>query len=351
MASLTRARRDKVVAGVDFQWSGKSWVHNIFRFYELIFWRRFGIRPELSSAHYHDKNGKQIVVYQFHTFEAVCAHIEAWIRGAFKFQLPVKIWIPHFSTTDGLPQAGLPFLFSISQDANSVIAAATTASPATWNHTCTGSNLLIAMQAETNKTTTPVTAMKYNTVAGTKVTGASAVDGTNGITVDNYYLLAPATGSNQVSITWTTGSSVNLIGGAISFSGVQQSGVPDASGTASGAVGAGNSNQPSKAITTVADNCFGIACVGVNDNSALTQGASQTKSWEVDESGSPFHTGAGSYRGPQHPAGSMTMNFTGAVNGDNWVIGVYSIAPAAAATSPVGNIIYINQARNRASTY
>lgn len=219
---------------------------------------------------------------------------------------------------------------AIAHDADSVIAVAATTSPATWNHTCTGANLLLVVALEANKTSDPVTAVKYNSVSMSKITGASIVDATNGITISYWYLLGPSTGSNQISVTWTSGGGINLMGGAISLTGVKQSSQPDASGTNSGTTGIGGTNQPTVTITTIAANSWMIGAVGVNDNSALSAGALQTKAYEFDESASPFHTIAGSYRGPQIIPGTDTINFTGTVNTDNWVIGAASFSPSVA---------------------
>lgn len=230
---------------------------------------------------------------------------------------------------------------AIAQDATSVIAAAATTSPATWNHTCTGSNGLLVIAIEANKTTDPVTNVTYSGSNMTKITNASIVDATNGIVISYWYKVNPATGSNQVSVTWTTGASVNLMGGGESLTGVQQSGQPDASGTNSGVTGVGGTNQPTVNITTVAANSWMIGAVGVNDNSALSAGALQTKAFELDQSGSPFHTVAGSYRTALAIPGTDTINFTGTVNTDNWVIGAASFAPFTSTTSTPDSMLLL----------
>src|SRR5205085_12355012 len=77
----------------DVEWSSKSWTHNVFRLYELSFGRRWGIRPELTSALGIDEKGRETVTYQFHSFEAIVAHIEARIRGLVPVTIPVKVWV------------------------------------------------------------------------------------------------------------------------------------------------------------------------------------------------------------------------------------------------------------------
>jgi hypothetical protein len=49
-----------------------NWTHNLFRLYELIFWRRVGIRCEVTA----DSDGN----YTFHTIEARVAHFEGFVR-------------------------------------------------------------------------------------------------------------------------------------------------------------------------------------------------------------------------------------------------------------------------------
>ncbi|MDE2020949.1 MAG: hypothetical protein KGJ13_11485, partial [Patescibacteria group bacterium] len=56
------------------EWSKKSWTHNVFRAYELIFGRRAGIRAEISSF-FHKGTFRQVS----HTFEGQCALIETWV--------------------------------------------------------------------------------------------------------------------------------------------------------------------------------------------------------------------------------------------------------------------------------
>lgn len=299
-------------------WSDRSWVHNIFRVYELIFGRRFGIRAEISS--YFDG---QRAFYYAHSFEGACALLETSIRDLFRFKLPVRVWIPQLATP-GLPKVSLPFMFAIAHDADSKIGAASTTSPATWNHTCTGSNGLLVAMFEVKTTTNTFISGLYNSIAMTHLAGASIVDATNAIAFDYWYKIGPSTGSNAISISFTTGASRRLIGVATSLTGVS---AQDASNTASGTV-SGSTPQPSVSVTTVADNCWVIGGTGVNDNGALSAGGSQTLFNQFNDGTTPFHTIAGSYRGPVTPAGSAAISYTGASNTDSWVAGASSFSPA-----------------------
>src|SRR5579872_3571373 len=77
-------------------WSDNSWVHNIFRVFEMIFWRRDGIRAESSVA---VADGK--VFIKLFTFEAACAHFEALVRNAFKVPwLDVKVEVLQLAIAD-----------------------------------------------------------------------------------------------------------------------------------------------------------------------------------------------------------------------------------------------------------
>lgn len=216
---------------------------------------------------------------------------------------------------------------AIAFDVSSKIAAAATATPASWSHTCTGSNRALIVTLENKLGTENITAVTYAGAAMTKLTGASRLDTTNLINLSYWTLLNPATGANTISVTWTV-TTQRLLGLAVSFTGVASiEASANAAGTNSGGV-----PQPATSVTTLANNAWTIGAAAVNDNTPLAAGTSQTLATQFNDTVSPFHTVVLDYRGPVTPAASTTNNFTGTVSGDSWLAGVASLAPSVTST-------------------
>src|SRR5690348_10828071 len=103
-------------------WSKDIWVSNVFRAYEWLFGRGYGIRPELSSST-EFVNGKKVVNYELYSFEAVVCHIEVLIRNFLKKKLAFEIYAYQFSVAPiGAAQKQLlPWIsFSIALDTSTV---------------------------------------------------------------------------------------------------------------------------------------------------------------------------------------------------------------------------------------
>lgn len=111
---------------------------------------------------------------------------------------------------------------AIALDANST-GVGGTATPQTWTHTCTGSNLMLIVNVYSN-TPSDVTGVTYNGVAMTSLGNYSY----SGVEGNLWYLINPATGANTVSIAHTSTSNF-VIGVAASYTGVKQSAQPDSS--------------------------------------------------------------------------------------------------------------------------
>jgi len=143
----------------------------------------------------------------------------------------------------------------------------------------------------------------YNSVS---MTAVAAQQGT----VRMFYLIAPATGSNQVSISMSA-NGFNT-GGAVSVTGADQTTPVDVENGAAG---------QSVSLTTTVDDCF-LVDVGYFDGegSAPSVGASQTERWSVSIES---HPGFGSSE-VAGTAGSYTMSWSG---GDQDDIQAVAIAP------------------------
>lgn len=114
---------------------------------------------------------------------------------------------------------------AIAFDASSA-STTTEGTPLSWSHTCTGSNrfLLVALYSADGGALSDWT-VTYNGVSMAYINSRES-----GGTVALYGLTAPATGSNTISATAGTGSAV---GRAVSYTGVLQTGQPEANAVAS----------------------------------------------------------------------------------------------------------------------
>lgn len=189
----------------------------------------------------------------------------------------------------------------------------------TWAHTCSGSDrILFVLSFDTDGGSSVVTGITYAGTAMTKITGIQ-VSGDRWITL--WYLIAPATGSNDVVI--SASASVILCGTAQSYTGAKQSGVPDASNTNSGST----VTSLSGSVTTIADNCWTIAILKtqviktITADGGTTNRTIQDALWGVDSNA------------PKTPAGSTSLggSWTGTTNA---AIIIASFAPAPTITGP-----------------
>lgn len=173
-----------------------------------------------------------------------------------------------------------------------------------WTHTVgVGANrlLLVGISTGPNRTVTSVTSngTAMNLVASQTNFGARA---------ELYQLINPASGNNTISITLDDRG--QTVAGAISFSGVDQTDPlenPPATFT-----NAGWGNNASLDITTVTNNAWAIAVISARTGNVPTIGAGETEQWNARIGpGFARMQGAGSTFGPQSPAGTVTMDWSG----------------------------------------
>lgn len=128
------------------------------------------------------------------------------------------------------------------------------ASSLTIAHTCTGSDRLLLVGVFCQETPTSydvVTGVTYNGVAMTQLAKIDCGIAVQGVYL--YGLLAPATGANNIVVSASTTTDVLELK-SLSYTGVKQSGLPDASDTSNGALVTSISND----ITTILDNCWAV---------------------------------------------------------------------------------------------
>lgn len=173
----------------------------------------------------------------------------------------------------------------------------------TFAHVCTGSNLLLFVDVAINSASDLVTGVTYNSVAMTQIDKTAITDGW----LYMFYLLAPATGSNNVVI--SASSSTFIAGASSSYTGALQSGVPDAFGKNTAVPG----TSVTKAITTIADNCW--VHTGFSEragsNNALSAGTGVT---QRVGNGATQQIYSGDSNGVITPAGSYSMTWNDAAN-------------------------------------
>jgi hypothetical protein len=206
-------------------------VHNAFRVYELIFWRKCGIRHESSVAATQEEGGQPVITYAFHTTEAFLAFAEGWIRGKMPKLAPVRLYIPVLQTTTGMPVFASPYLFAIAFD-GSGNARTGAGSSLNMSVTTSGSNRVLVEQNMQNNASDVVTGVTYNAVAMTQKYAASPP---SAMWIYYYTLIAPSTGANNVTISQSASTFIGAV--AMSYTGANQTtqflGIAN-NGTASG---------------------------------------------------------------------------------------------------------------------
>ena len=183
----------------------------------------------------------------------------------------------------------------------------TPATSLTIAHTCAGANGLITVPVQIkNNGSQTVTGVTYNGVA---LTLKAAVNNGTNIRSELWYLVAPATGANNIVI--TASASTRFTGGGISFNGADQT---TPLGTA--ATATGNDTAPSVAVSAASGDIVidSMAYMGINGTGLPTAsvGSGQTERFNQSATGGigtedKYVGGAGS---TEAGAASVTMDWT-----------------------------------------
>lgn len=229
---------------VEIEWSKESLSHNIFRVFELLAGRKYGIRCEVSFSA--DENFQFV---EYHTFEAMCGFFEQRIRQFLKGITPkiVKVYIPVFAYA-GVPKSTQKpaYLFAIAFDAtnadsdpgNGTASASFTVSGSERGMVAYGANGPGAINtAEWNSTESLTEEIRtFNNPYGYM-----------------WWLIAPSTGAHALTM---TGNGTKAIAGA-SYTGLNQTAFVDATNTAT------QSSDPNTgdtlSLTVVASDCWIVA--------------------------------------------------------------------------------------------
>ncbi len=188
--------------------------------------------------------------------------------------------------------------------------AALPGSSLTYSHTCSGANRILFVGVDVfNPNTDDVTSVTYGGLAMTQIIKTN-------ISVQRdylYYLVNPPTGANNIVITKST--SVSIRSCSASYTGVKQSSQPDASASNTAASPV---TSITKAITTIADNCWVVSFV-FNDANVSTAGTGTTKR----DSAASFHA-IGDSNSAKTPAGSYSMQWTNGTANFSMVMASFS---------------------------
>lgn len=207
--------------------------------------------------------------------------------------------------------------------ASSFLTGNPTGTSLTYNHTCTGSNLILLVSVHVYNAVDIVSGVTYNSVAMTRLTQQIFSSDSNQ-RLYLYYLIAPATGTNQIAVTLSAGSLFTIMYSmSDSYTGVSQTGYPDAtnSNTASGA------GDIVGTVTTIANNAWTVMLSGSDDDNSNTAGSGTTIRVSSTGTNAARDTFADS-NGPKTPAGSISLTVTPSAGTGGTAYIIASMAPA-----------------------
>lgn len=317
------------------------WTHNIFRAYEIVFGRKFGIKAEMTSTAYRHK-GKMYVTHKAWSFEAKVALTETVIRellqSVSEWRMPRLVLVPmyspmyQFSNSLKLP-SGIPspYRFAIAFDATSHSTSpgiGSGSSPFSWSHTCTGSNLTLVVGSLGE---TGISAGTYNSVSMTQQ-GTNQLDSAGNSASSMWTLFGPSTGANNITMTFTA-NSVYFVAG--SYSGTNQSAVDSHTQNKTTV----DATSYSLTTTVVASNCWLVAVASTENDTgcgtqSMTVGTSRSSSGNTRNNGSNQFGGSFGDSNATVSTGAQSLTFN-ATTSNHWTTHIVSLAPAGG--GPTGN--------------
>lgn len=194
-------------------------------------------------------------------------------------------------------------------------------SPLTWSHTCAGSNRVLIVginwgPGSLNDSTFAITSVTYNGVAMTLV--PSSLTHTNNINHGfcvMYYLVAPATGANNVVVTWTNSgpnAGDGIGAGSLGFTGVNQT-----TPFSNLATAFGNSTATSVAVTSAVGNIV----VDVTATGSNITANGQTLGWQNNVN----QNSGGGCGAQQYANGAASVTLTYTHGSDEWAIAAINL--------------------------
>jgi hypothetical protein len=186
---------------------------------------------------------------------------------------------------------------AIDSQTASVASAGTT--PLTWNMTVgSGANRFLVVGCYSSRI---ITSVSYAGISMSQL----RVDSGPAFLSYMFTLVNPASGSNAFSVAYTGGDDTQVLCGATSFTGVNQSSPIDVS---TGAYNTPGGGAETVTWTTNIANDMLLDILAYNETANPTPGASQTLQWRIVSSGQGV-SGLGSTK-PTTTPGSQTMTWT-----------------------------------------
>lgn len=271
LATIKGKERHKV----KLVWSFESWTSNIFRLWELLFWREAGIRPYNSVTF--KKNG-EIDTIQFHCVEAAVCYAEIVVRKFLKKLFTWDFWLgfdptkvrivfPAFAGGYKMPSDS-PYLFAIAVDTNDTTfggTGTTTQTRASYPMATTSTGILFCNAIGGNGADTNTA----STFAGNNMTKISR-QAPSYRWAYLFYRLG-ATGTGDIVITFSADPGVTSLAG-FSYTGASTSAI-DSTNTGTGT----SVTSLSVSTTVVASGCWLAGFFLDNDGNSQTAGASTTR--------------------------------------------------------------------------
>ena len=192
-----------------------------------------------------------------------------------------------------------------------------TAGPHVNSHTCSGSDRLLVVCIQFYHTVATVSALTYNGVALTKLGSFSDFNYNSEI----WYLVAPATGTHDVSLTFSS-VTFGFAYSSVSFTGVDQ--VTPMAGYASNS---GTSTTPTVDVSSVADQVV-IDSLCITHSGTLSVGASQTERSNGIVTSGTLRAGVSTETG----ASTTTMSWSNSTS-QGWVTSAAAVLPSSGAPS------------------
>lgn len=191
----------------------------------------------------------------------------------------------------------------------------------TYSHTCSGTDRILFVSVGLNTNGDNVTGVTYNGVAMTQIATATANASNRSYL---YYLINPATGSNNVVV--SLGSASNVYSSSASYTGAKQSTQPD-----SNATNTTSSTPLTLSTTVVGSGCWivstcmdldgqspgtgttgrtGASTAQIGDSNGVVGSGSQSLGWTVTDTSNPSSGVIASFLPSQGAGGgSFLINF------------------------------------------
>lgn len=307
--------RYRPVPGINFKWSSRNLISNVFRLYEVIFGRRVGVRFEVSYSF----DG----TVRFGTFRqwlrGECSYIEprlAYLEGQIRKLLRIFFIPASYTFEQRLFLQRGAVAHSSSTNGGGQDATTSRTFAATFASVSDGFALGTVGLWKATGAGDVATGYTYNTDALTKI-NTSKNDGANR-RVYLYYRLGPDSGTNDAVI--TTSEALTINGGINLYSGVAQNAPAVSSTNEPDGTGTGTISL----VTTVNNSWVGMFCSTESDESQA--GANTTERYS-----DPGLFGYYDSNGAITPAGSTSLNAT--ATSTNWSMVMVQIAPPVVATT------------------